>query len=126
MEVFVLYGEHGEYEQWSRDILGVFASEELAREAIPKFKRLGAELWTKYQERDQRRDDYLKRFAPAKVYPPGSPFPDGCILYTNEQYAEADAAIGPEIPIICECDEYFVIKCNVDAVEAVSAKPVTS
>lgn len=123
--MFVLVGERGEYEQWSRDVLGVFSSEAAARSAIDKLKELGAKLWDQHQDRSRRRNEYLAaHFTPDKVYPPGSPFPDGCILYKSEQYHEADAAIGPEIPLICDCDEYSVIECAVDAVEPVSAKPL--
>lgn len=124
MEVCVLIGDQGEYEQWTRDVLGVFSSENEARGAVDKLKALGKELWERYQERDQRRTEYLKRFEPAKVYPSGSPFPNGCVLYTNEQYHEADAAIGPEIPLICDCREYLVVKCKLDAIQALSPKPL--
>lgn len=103
VKVFILISEHGEYENFTRDILGVFTSEELAHAAIPALQALQQKRWEEYEARDKRREDYLAvNFTPDRVYPPsapgnGSPFPAGCVLYKNEQYAEAESAAGPEI-----------------------------
>jgi len=116
--LYVLIGERGEYEQFTRDVLGVFSSEDEARAAIPKLQELGKSQWALFQDHEKRRDEYLTRFKPAKVYPPGSPFPSGCILYTNEQYKEADDFLGPRPPLICDADTYEVECFNLDAIEA--------
>lgn len=118
MMAYVLLGEYGEYESHTTMVLGVFSSEELATSAIPKIKELGAKQWEAYQDRERKKKEYLQRFKPRTVYPPGSPFPDGCILYENEQYKEADEFLGPAPTLIPECDEYRVECFNLDSIEA--------
>lgn len=117
-EIYVLIGEYGEYEQHTTMVLGVFSSEAAAHDAIPKFKELGERQWAAHQEHDRRRDQYLTRFEPDRVYPPGSPFPNGCTLYKNDQYREADEHLGPAPALIPTCDEYIVKRFNLDQIEA--------
>lgn len=121
LDAFVLISESGEYENFTRSVLGVFLSESAARASIPKFQKLAERQWQLYQERQKRRDEYLaNHFTPHTVYPPGSPFPDGCTLYENDQYKEAEAAIGPEVPLVSaglDGYEYVIEPFNCDAVE---------
>jgi hypothetical protein len=121
--VFVLIEEHGESEQFTRTVLGVFSSEDAARAAIPKFEELGKIQFADYQDHQKRREEYLTRFEPAKIYPAASPtnnspFPCDCILYTNDQYKEADEALGKPPAIICKGDNYEIECFNIDAIEA--------
>lgn len=117
-EIYILIAEYGEYENAGRNVLGVFSSAEAARAAIPRFKELGNRQLELYQDRQRRRDEYLQRYEPDKVIPPGSSlFPDGCIVHTNEHYKEADAAIGPDVPLIVDGDEYVVEQFTLDAVK---------
>lgn len=101
MKAYVLVSEHGEYEDFARDILGVFTSEDKAKAAIPALQALQTQRWDEYKARDARREKYLAdNFAPDRVIPPGSALPNGCVLYKNEQYAEAEQAVGPSITTI--------------------------
>lgn len=113
MKVYVLIGEYGEYESHTTTVLGVFLTEDDAQAAITMVKPLSEQQYARYEEHQTSRKEYLKRFSPDKVYPsmaddPTSPFPDGCVLYRNDQYAEADAAVGPAPDFIIACDEYRV------------------
>jgi hypothetical protein len=118
VNIYVLISERGEYEQFTREILGVFSSEPSARAAIQKFQELGKAQWVLYQEYEKREEEYLTKFEPSEVFPPGSPFPDGCVLYTNEQYEEANKVLGPKPALICDGDNYVVECFTLDAIEA--------
>jgi hypothetical protein len=120
---YVLTGEYGEYEQFDRVVLGVFSSEKEAADAIPKFRELGARQWAAYKDYERRKSEYLERFEPAMVYPVSapdndSPFPSGYTGYKNEQYEEAEAAVGPVPKLVPTCDKYEILPFNLDAVEA--------
>lgn len=120
-EVFILISEQGEYEDFTRSVLGVFSSENAAREAIPVFQALAESQWQLYQEREKRRVEYLAdHFMPDEVYPPGSPFPAGHIRYKEPQYREADAAIGPEVTLVSAGQDgykYVVERFGLNAIE---------
>jgi len=112
--VYVLIGERGEYEDFYRDVLGVYSSHEAAREAIPKLRAYGDVQWAQYQKRDQAVKDYLSRFEPHHMG-------NGIPFYRNEQYAEAEAACGPRPAIICNYDTYIIERHGLDAIEVGTA-----
>lgn len=116
--IYVLIGEHGEYEQFTRTLYGVFSSEAGALDAIPRLEELGKKQLALYEDREKRRAEYLTRFQPYKVWPPGSCFTLGYLQYTDEQHKEADEACGPA-PKLVGGDEEYVVECfNLDAIEA--------
>lgn len=109
MRVYVLIAEYGEYESFTQAILGVFTSDDAARAAIPEFEHLGRERSEAFNAYATKRDEYLAaNFQPDRVIPPDSPFHDGCILYKNENYAEADAACGPRPIGVPRGDKYVI------------------
>lgn len=118
---YVLIGERGEYEDFTREVLGVFSSRDAACDAIPKLRVLGARRWAQWQERDTKRKDYLKRFEPAKIYPAGSVFPGGHISYTNAQYEEAEKACGDAPRLIVPAENYLIESYDIDAIDTGSS-----
>lgn len=116
---YVLTQTYGEYEQFTTQVLGVFSTEQLARDAIPKFAELGERQWSLHQEWAKRREEYLEKLEPEKVFPPGLVYLNGWKQYNSDQYAEADAAAGPEIILIGDGKSYQIIPCEMDSVAAV-------
>lgn len=111
-DVYVLIGDSGEYADFTRDVLGTFSSHEAARAAIPKLRAYGAAQWKAYQERDQKRKNYLTRFEPRFT------FSSGDAAYSIEQYAEAEEACGAEPALVPDSDTYIIERYVLDAIEA--------
>lgn len=114
-DTFVLISEHGEYEDFTRDILGVFSSQESATAAIPRFQELCDRQWKLHQEYDRHRNEYLAaRFTPSMVYP------SGLLVYTNAQYEQVDATIGPRPSLVSagvDGYKYVIEPFNRDVIE---------
>lgn len=112
-DIYVLIGESGEYEQFHRAVLGVFSSREAAGQAIVKLRALRALYEQKHDERERKRNAYLRRFEPARMGV-GDKWP----VYTAEQYAEADAACGPAPEHVEVGEEYKIERHGLDAVQS--------
>lgn len=114
---YVLIGTYGEYEEFTTQILGVFSSEQAARDAIPAVEAFGESQWKLHQERAARVREYLDRCTPTAVYPPGSPFPDGHKSYSLPDHEAAEAYAGPEVKFTCKSDDYEIYGFDLDAVQ---------
>lgn len=114
--IYVLIAEDDDY--CTNEVIGVFSSKSEAEAAIPKTKALAKSQWELYQAYEKKREDYLKRFTPDKVFPPGLAFPDGCILYKEAQYDEARKACGPVPKLVRTADVYRIEQFILDEIGA--------
>ncbi len=115
--LYVLVGERGEYDTFTREVYGVFSSEDEAKVAIPKLATLAAELWEKYQAHEGRRKKFLNTLIPIREWSPGSPFPSGHKQYSESQYAEAEKVCGAAPNFFCVADKYMVETFTLDAIQ---------